>query len=153
MTPLQAQKGEESTAPTRSQHDAKREWVVSTTPRLLYPRQVEGKHCTAGWVGLGYGLDRHRRFRPHWDSNPRPSGLTESLYPLCHPGGYYTTVYYIIIHYMALYDTVLHYTTLCYSTLHSTVLHYTTLCCTISEQHLPLTPEILLAYKSGCQFA
>jgi hypothetical protein len=26
-------------------------WVVSTTPRPLYPREIPGTHCTGGWVG------------------------------------------------------------------------------------------------------
>src|SRR5215468_3717085 len=34
-------------------HDlgARRGWVVSTTPRPLYPRKRPGTHCTGGWVG------------------------------------------------------------------------------------------------------
>jgi hypothetical protein len=31
--------------------------VVSTTPRLLYPRERPGTSCTGGWVGLRAGLD------------------------------------------------------------------------------------------------
>jgi hypothetical protein len=30
---------------------ATRGWVVSTTPRPLYPRERLGTHCTGGWVG------------------------------------------------------------------------------------------------------
>jgi hypothetical protein len=33
-------------------------WVVSTTPRPLYPRERLGTHCTEGWVGPRAGLDR-----------------------------------------------------------------------------------------------
>jgi hypothetical protein len=29
---------------------ARRGWVVSTTPRPLYPRERPGTHCTGGWV-------------------------------------------------------------------------------------------------------
>jgi hypothetical protein len=36
---------------------ARRGWVVSTTPRPLYPRETPGTHCTGGWVGLRAGLD------------------------------------------------------------------------------------------------
>jgi hypothetical protein len=32
-------------------------WVVSTTPRPLYPRERPGTHCTGGWVGSRAGLD------------------------------------------------------------------------------------------------
>ena len=34
-------------------------WVVSTDthPRLLYPRERPGTHCTGGWVCLGADLD------------------------------------------------------------------------------------------------
>jgi hypothetical protein len=28
----------------------RRRWVVSTTPRPLYPREKPGTHCTGGWV-------------------------------------------------------------------------------------------------------
>jgi NhaP-type Na+/H+ or K+/H+ antiporter len=30
---------------------ARRGWVVNTTPRPLYPREIPGTHCTGGWVG------------------------------------------------------------------------------------------------------
>jgi hypothetical protein len=29
----------------------RRGWMVSTTPRPLYPRERPGTHCTGGWVG------------------------------------------------------------------------------------------------------
>jgi hypothetical protein len=29
----------------------RRRWVVSTTPRPLYPRERPGTHCTEGWEG------------------------------------------------------------------------------------------------------
>jgi hypothetical protein len=32
-------------------------WVVSTTPRPLYPREWPGIHCTGDWVGPRAGLD------------------------------------------------------------------------------------------------
>src|SRR5215510_3274133 len=36
---------------------ARRGWVLSTTPRPLYPRERSGTHCTGGWVGPRAGLD------------------------------------------------------------------------------------------------
>jgi hypothetical protein len=36
---------------------ATRGWMVSTTPRPLYPRERPGTHCTGGWVDLRAGLD------------------------------------------------------------------------------------------------
>jgi hypothetical protein len=36
---------------------ARRGWMVSTTPRPLYPRERLGTHCTGGWVDLRAGLD------------------------------------------------------------------------------------------------
>jgi hypothetical protein len=41
--------------------------VVSTTPRLLYPRERPGIHCTGGWVGPRAGLDVCEKSRPHRD--------------------------------------------------------------------------------------
>jgi hypothetical protein len=51
----------------------RREWVVSTTPRPLYPRERPGTHCTGGWVDPSAGLDVGEKFRPHRDSIPGPS--------------------------------------------------------------------------------
>jgi hypothetical protein len=48
----------------------RRGWVVSTTPRLLYPPERPGTHCTGGWVGPRAGLDVCEKSRPHWDSIP-----------------------------------------------------------------------------------
>jgi hypothetical protein len=53
--------------------DARRGWVVSTTPRPLYPRERHGTHCTGGWVGPRAGLDVCEKSRPQWDSIPGPS--------------------------------------------------------------------------------
>jgi hypothetical protein len=52
---------------------ARRGWVVSTTPRLLYPRETPGSHCTGGWVGLRAGLDVCEISRPQRNSIPGPS--------------------------------------------------------------------------------
>jgi hypothetical protein len=49
-------------------------WVVSTTPRPLVPRERPRTHRTGGWVGLGAGLDRCGKPRPHRNSIPGPSG-------------------------------------------------------------------------------
>jgi hypothetical protein len=48
-------------------------WVVSTTPRPLYPRERPSTHCTGGWVGPRAGLDRCEKSRPHRDSIPGAS--------------------------------------------------------------------------------
>jgi hypothetical protein len=37
--------------------DTRREWMVNTTPRPLYPRERPGVQCTGGWVGPRAGLD------------------------------------------------------------------------------------------------
>jgi hypothetical protein len=52
---------------------ARRGWVVSTTPRPLYPRERPGTHCTGGWVGPRVGLDVCEKSRPYRDSTPGPS--------------------------------------------------------------------------------
>jgi hypothetical protein len=52
---------------------ARRGWVVSTTPRPLFPWERPGTHCTGGWVGLSAGLDVCEKSRPHRDSIPGPS--------------------------------------------------------------------------------
>jgi hypothetical protein len=52
---------------------ARRGWVVSTTPRPLYPREILGTHCTGGWVGPRAGLDLCEKPRPYRDSIRGPS--------------------------------------------------------------------------------
>ena len=42
-------------------------WVVNTTPRPLYPRELPHTHCTGGWVGPRAGLDECVKHRPHRD--------------------------------------------------------------------------------------
>ena len=49
------------------------EWVVRTTPRPLYPREVPGTHCIEGWVGPRTGLDGCGKSHAHRDSIPGPS--------------------------------------------------------------------------------
>jgi hypothetical protein len=43
---------------------ARRGWVVSTTPRPLYPRERPGTHCTGGRVGPRAGLDVCKKYCP-----------------------------------------------------------------------------------------
>jgi len=58
-------------------------WVVTPTPRPLYPRERPGTHCTGGWVGLRAGLDRCGKSRLHRDSIPTDrQARSESLYRL-----------------------------------------------------------------------
>jgi hypothetical protein len=52
---------------------ARREWVVSTTPRPLYLRETPGTPCTGGWVDPRAGLDVCEKSHPHRDSIPGPS--------------------------------------------------------------------------------
>src|SRR5215468_7776901 len=52
---------------------ARRGWVVSTTPRPLYPRERPGTHCTGGWVDPRAGLDVCEKSHPNRDSIPGPS--------------------------------------------------------------------------------
>jgi hypothetical protein len=49
---------------------SRRGCVVSITPRLLYPLERPGTHCTGGWVGPRAGLDMCKKCRPHRDSIP-----------------------------------------------------------------------------------
>jgi hypothetical protein len=43
---------------------ARRGWVVSTTPRPLYPQEIPGTHCTRGWVGPQGRSGRVRKISP-----------------------------------------------------------------------------------------
>jgi hypothetical protein len=71
--PEQAQRVDRGIALPFLDPGARRGWVVSTTPRPLYPREWPGTHCTGGWVGPRAGLDRCEKSRPHRDSIPGPS--------------------------------------------------------------------------------
>jgi hypothetical protein len=55
-------------------------WVVSTTPRPLYPRERPGTHCTGGWVGLRVGLDVCEKSRPQSGFDPRTVQPVASRY-------------------------------------------------------------------------
>ena len=57
-----------------------------TPPRCYMLFYTWGKypitHCTGGWVSLGASLDRYRKSRSHWGSNPEPSSVAILLsYP------------------------------------------------------------------------
>ena len=55
-------------------HGVRKEWVVNTTPRPLYPPgQTPGTLCTNGWVGLGACLNGVRKMSSDRDSNPEAS--------------------------------------------------------------------------------
>jgi hypothetical protein len=70
---------------------ARREWVVSTTPRPLYPRERPGTHFTGGWVGPRAGMDVCEKSRPHRDffvtlsRSPDRPARSQSLYRLSYP--------------------------------------------------------------------
>ena len=46
--PLQEQEGDGDIAPTVSQPDTRRRWVVAATLRRLYPRECSSTHCVRG---------------------------------------------------------------------------------------------------------
>jgi hypothetical protein len=73
ITGLVAQRGSRGIALLIVNLGARRGWVVSTTPRSLYPRERPGTHCTEGWVGPRAGLDVCEKSRPHRHSIPGPS--------------------------------------------------------------------------------
>jgi hypothetical protein len=57
VTNSKFQRGDNSIALYSLYLGARRRWVVSTTPRPLYPQKRPGTHCTGGWVGPRAGLD------------------------------------------------------------------------------------------------
>jgi hypothetical protein len=71
--PPRVQRGSKGIALLFYDLGVRRGWVVSTTPRPLYPRDRPGTHCTRGWVGPRAGLDVCEESRPHRDSIPGPS--------------------------------------------------------------------------------
>jgi hypothetical protein len=60
--------------------DARRGWVVSTTPQPLYPRERPGTHCTGGWVGHRVGLDVCEKSHPPPGFDPRTVQPVASRY-------------------------------------------------------------------------
>ena len=62
-------------------------WVVSTTPRPLYPREGPGTHCTGGWMGPRVRLDGCGKSHPHTGiRSPDRPARSESLNRLSYPG-------------------------------------------------------------------
>ena len=57
-------------------------WVVSTTPRPLYPQQRPGIHCIGGWVGPRAGLNGYGKSASTWIRSPDRPARSESLYRL-----------------------------------------------------------------------
>ena len=55
-------------------------WVVSATPRPLYPRERIGTHCTGCWVDPRAGLDGCGKSRPPPEFDPRTVQPVASRY-------------------------------------------------------------------------
>ena len=74
-----------STLPSTSALDGG--WVVSATPRQLYPWERTGTRCIGGWVGPRAGLDGCGKSRPPpgFDSRTVQS-VASPLYRLSYPG-------------------------------------------------------------------
>jgi hypothetical protein len=71
--PPRAQRGSRTIARLILDLGARKGWMVSTTPRPLYPRVRPGTHCTGGWVGPRVVLDVCEKSRPHRYSILGPS--------------------------------------------------------------------------------
>jgi hypothetical protein len=56
-------------------------WVISATPRPVYPRKILGTHFIGGWVGYRAGLNGCRKSHIHRDSIPGPSSLQRVSIP------------------------------------------------------------------------
>jgi hypothetical protein len=86
--PPRARRGSRGIALLIPNLGARRGWVVSTTPRPLYPLERSGTRCTGGWVGPRAGLDVCEKSRPHRNTIPGPSSSvaipTELPGPLCY---------------------------------------------------------------------
>jgi len=73
-TDLTAHRGSRGIAILFLDHDTRKGWGVSVTPRPLFTsRERPGTHCAGGWVGPRAGLDRCGKSRLHRDSIPGPS--------------------------------------------------------------------------------
>jgi hypothetical protein len=70
-----AQRGSGGTALLIHDFGARRDWVVSTMLRSLYPQKRPSTHCTGGWVSPRTSLDMCEKSHLHWDSIPGPSSL------------------------------------------------------------------------------
>jgi len=64
-----------------------------TTPRLLYCREIPGRHHTGCGVTLGAVVNGHKEFRFHRDSILGHQSRSESLYRLCYSGRLDTSTY------------------------------------------------------------
>jgi hypothetical protein len=72
--PEQAQRVERGIALSFLDPGARRGWVVSTTPRPLYPRERPGTHYTGCWVGPRAGLGVCEKSPPNGIRSPdRPA--------------------------------------------------------------------------------
>ena len=61
-------------------------WVVSATPRPLYPREGPSTPCIESWVGPRAVLDGFGKSRPPPGFDPRDrTSRSESLYRLSYP--------------------------------------------------------------------
>ena len=85
MTRLLSHRGEAELLLQPNCNLGARRWVVSSTPRPLYPRERFGTQCIGGLADVGVSLDGHGQSRPQWNSPDRPA-RSESLYRLSYPG-------------------------------------------------------------------
>ena len=65
------------------------EWVVSATPRPIYPQERHGTHCIGVWVDPRSGLVGCEKPCPHRDSILGCPASSESLYRLSYPGPHF----------------------------------------------------------------
>jgi hypothetical protein len=68
-----------------------RGWVVSTTPRPLYPLERPGTHCTGGWVGPRAVLDLCEKSRPAGIRSLGRPDRSQSLCRLSYPAQIFVT--------------------------------------------------------------
>jgi hypothetical protein len=82
VTIQQATKGQEGSRVITLLLDlgARRGWVVSNTPRPLYPKEKPGTHCTGGWVLPGPVWTCEKNLAPTGIRSPDRPTLSQSLY-------------------------------------------------------------------------
>ena len=66
-------------------HGTRMGWVVSSTPRPLYPRERPGNHCTGGCVGPQGRSGRPGNLDPTGIRSPDRPARSRSLYRLSYP--------------------------------------------------------------------